>query len=89
MPAELIPSAMLTVSLTPDVDAENALRTVVLEFMDDVRTAERVIAARRNGELDAVPSGVIGADEWQSAWPTEPSDEQTPEESVGQADPIG
>ncbi|BDX30588.1 nucleoside triphosphate pyrophosphohydrolase [Mycobacterium antarcticum] len=89
VPAELIPSAMLTVSLTPDVDAENALRTVVLEFMDDVRTAERVIAARRNGELDAVPSGVIGADEWQSAWPTEPSDEQTPEESVGQADPIG
>lgn len=74
VPADLIPDAVTTVSVSADVDAENALRTSVLEFMADVRAAERAVTvARRSAdvaeELDDHPSGVISADEWRAHWP--------------------
>ncbi|WNG86514.1 nucleoside triphosphate pyrophosphohydrolase [Mycobacterium sp. ITM-2016-00317] len=74
VPADLVPDAVTTVSVSADVDAENALRTAVLEFMADVRAAERAVTvARRSAdvaeELDNHPSGVISADEWRAHWP--------------------
>lgn len=70
LPADLIPPGMSTITLAPDFDAENDLRSLVLEFIEDVRTAERAIAAAR-GELDASALGVADAEEWRSAWPGE------------------
>lgn len=72
VPADLIPSAMLTITVSPDVDAENALRSAVLEFMDDVRRAEKLIADTRGdgvGDLENVALGPISEDEWRAAWP--------------------
>src|SRR5919106_1534715 len=37
LPADLIPDAITSVSVSANVDAENALRSAVLEFMDTVR----------------------------------------------------
>jgi len=93
LPAELIPSAMMSVSVAPSGDAENDLRTVVLEFMDTVRTVERAIAAARRGEdvpeeLDIASLEVISEDEWRAFWPsahpvadTEPAPDRVPEPS--------
>ena len=79
LPADLVPSQLLTVTLTVDGDAENSLRSAVLEFMDDVRAAEQAIAAGR-GELDAAAVGVADAEEWRAAWPTEVPDAVTADE---------
>src|SRR6201997_742913 len=49
LPADLIPAEITSITVTADVDAENALRTAVLEFMDTVRGAEKAIAADRRG----------------------------------------
>ncbi|MGD9619789.1 MAG: nucleoside triphosphate pyrophosphohydrolase [Mycolicibacterium sp.] len=72
-PAELIPSAITTISVSADVDAENALRCAILEFMDDVRVAERSVVADRRGadvaeQLDDAPRQAIGEDEWRAYW---------------------
>lgn len=77
VPAELIPSGMLAITLSADgdADAENDLRSEVLSFMDDVRAAERTVAARRVAELDVVVTAGIGADEWRAAWPSEVADD--------------
>ena len=65
MPAELIPETVTSVVLDADRDAENELRTAVLEFMDAVRAAERAIAVHRTtAEMD-LP---ITADEWRRVW---------------------
>ncbi|BBX53890.1 nucleoside triphosphate pyrophosphohydrolase [Mycolicibacterium poriferae] len=80
VPAEVVPGELTSVTVSAEVDAENALRTAVLEFMDDVRTAERAAAAARRGddvaeELDAAPLAAISADEWRAHWPvTEEAD---------------
>lgn len=83
VPAELIPSGMLAISVTPDGDAENALRSEVLQFIDDVRGAERAIAAAR-GDAPGTPVGVAGADEWRAAWPSEVADPLT----LGELEPV-
>jgi XTP/dITP diphosphohydrolase len=84
LPADLIPSALTTVVVTPDVDVENILRTDVLEFIDAVRQAEKTIAATRRGadvpeELDIAVLDSVTAQEWHAAWPlpiaTEPAEE--------------
>lgn len=84
VPADLIPSAILAVTLSPDIDIENTLRSAVLEFMDDVRTAEKAIGLQ---------AGVISADEWRAAWPSEVADELTAQElipvEVIPAEPLG
>jgi XTP/dITP diphosphohydrolase len=73
LPAELIPSEITSITVTADVDAENALRTAVLEFMDTVQSAEKAIAADRRGadvpaELDVAPVGAITEEEWRAHW---------------------
>lgn len=85
-PAELVPDALTWITVTPEFDAENALRTAVLEFMEDVRVAERAAAAARRGddvaeELDDSPRGVISADEWRAHWPHEVFDEPEPQDA--------
>ena len=94
LPAELIPAALTTVAVSADVDAENALRTSVLEFMDTVRRVEKAVAAGRRGqdvpeELDVTALGVITEEEWRAHWPaeteaeaeTEPAPDRVPEPS--------
>jgi XTP/dITP diphosphohydrolase len=91
LPADLIPAGMTNVAVTLEGDAENGLRTTVLEFMDTVRTVERAIAADRRGEdvpeeLDIASLGVITEEEWRAFWPTD--DEAEPVELVDEAEPV-
>src|ERR1700722_19834503 len=50
LPTDLIPDTITSVTVSADSDAENALRSAVLEFMDTVRRVEHAIAAGRRGE---------------------------------------
>ncbi len=81
LPADLIPTDITSITVTADVDAENILRTAVLEFIDSVRSAERAIAADRRGddvpvELDVAAVGLITEEEWRAHWL--PADEDEP-----------
>ena len=76
LPADLLPAGLTSVTLEPNVDAESALRTVALEFIDTVREAERRIVAARRGdevavELDAAPLGAVSEEEWREHWPVQ------------------
>ncbi|MCB1287685.1 MAG: nucleoside triphosphate pyrophosphohydrolase [Mycobacterium sp.] len=64
LPADLIPASLRSVSLRPGGDAEQELRSAVLEFMDAVRAAERAIVQRRAGQLGC--TGPIDAQEWRA-----------------------
>jgi XTP/dITP diphosphohydrolase len=72
-PADLIPAEITSITVTSDIDVENALRTAVLEFMDTVRGTEKAVAAERRedvpAELDVAPVGVITEEEWRACWP--------------------
>jgi XTP/dITP diphosphohydrolase len=75
LPADLIPVQITSVSVYADVDAESALRTAVLEFVDTVRGVERAIVAARRGdsvpeELDVAPLGEVTEEEWRAHWPS-------------------
>ena len=94
LPADLIPAEITSITVLTGIDAENALRTAVLEFVDTIRNAEKAIAAARRGqsvpeEFDMTPLGEITEEEWRAHWPSgEPaldlvSDEAT--EAVGDA----
>jgi XTP/dITP diphosphohydrolase len=87
IPTELIPTEITSVTVAPDVDAENILRTAVLEFMETVHGVEKAIAAERRSagaaaELDATPLGMITEEEWRACWPAvdgaEPELERAP-----------
>lgn len=74
LPADLVPVALTSVVVSADADAENDLRSAILEFMDTVRVVESDVAAGRRGEdvpeeLDATPLGSITEDEWRTYWP--------------------
>jgi len=90
-PVDLIPTEITSITVKPDVDAENALRTAVLEFMDTLRGVEKAVAAQRRSadvpaELDVAPVGVITEQEWRACWP--PVDGTQPElESAGTDEP--
>ncbi|WP_082280177.1 nucleoside triphosphate pyrophosphohydrolase [Mycobacterium colombiense] len=76
LPADLIPEAVTSISVSADVDAESAVRSAVLEFVETVRGVERTIAAARRGtgvpeEFDVAPVGEISEEEWREHWPTE------------------
>lgn len=76
LPADLIPETVTSISVSADVDAESALRSAVLEFVETVRGVERVIAAARRGsgvpaEFDVAPLGEISEDDWREHWPAE------------------
>jgi XTP/dITP diphosphohydrolase len=92
LPADLLPDAITSVSVAAHVDAENTLRSEVLEFMDTVRRVEQAIAASRRGEdvpeeLDVATLGEITEDEWRAHWTpqaeilaeTEPAPDRIPE----------
>jgi XTP/dITP diphosphohydrolase len=90
LPADLIPTRLTSVTVSADDDAENTLRTAVLEFMDTVRRVENDIAAGRRGDdvpdqLDVAPLAVIPAQQWRAYWPseaeTEPAPDRVPEPS--------
>ena len=92
LPLDLIPTNITSITVTADVDAENALRTAVLEFMDTVRAVEKTVAADRRvadvlAELDVAAVGTITEDEWRACWPSadeaEPEPEPAAEESAG------
>src|SRR6516165_5020945 len=75
LPADLIPTEITSISVSADVDAESALRTAVLEFVDTVRVVERAIAATRRGdsvpeELDVASLGDVTEEEWREHWPS-------------------
>ena len=91
LPLDLIPTNVTSITVGPDVDAENALRTAVLELMDTVRAVEKAVAAERRvadvpAELDVVAVGTITEDEWRACWPSadeaEPEPEPATEESA-------
>jgi XTP/dITP diphosphohydrolase len=91
LPLDLIPTNVTSITVAPDVDAENALRTAVLELMDTVRAVEKAVAAERRvadvpAELDVVAVGTITEDEWRACWPSaddaEPEPEPATEESA-------
>ena len=70
LPADLIPAALTSVPVSPGGDAENALRTAVLEFMDKVRAAEAAIAESRPEGSEAATTS---ADEWRRHLPPDPT----------------
>lgn len=82
VPAELLPSGMLAVSLSPDIDAENTLRTAVLAFMDDLRSAEKAVAAARGVSAVDPQMGPISDHEWRAAWPAEVADDVAEDELI-------
>jgi len=91
LPADLIPEEITTITVTADVDAENTLRTAVLEFIDTVRGTEKAIAADRRGEhvpaeLDVAPVGVITEEEWRAHWlpAVEVGEPVAPEDNAGE-----
>jgi XTP/dITP diphosphohydrolase len=86
LPADLVPEAITSVSVAPHVDAENSLRSAVLEFMDTVRTTEHAIVAGRRGEdvaeeLDIASIGDVAEEEWRAYWPFKVEAEAEPEAS--------
>lgn len=90
LPADLIPATITSITVTADADAENALRTAILEFMDSVRGTERAVAAERRGEgvpeeFDVTRLGVITEDEWRAYWPPAVQ-ELLVEDEAGQVD---
>jgi XTP/dITP diphosphohydrolase len=86
LPADLVPAAITSVTVTADCDAENELRTAVLEFMDTVRRVEADVAAGRRGEdvpeaLDVTPLGTITEAEWRDYWPADDFEPEPDSES--------
>jgi len=75
LPADLIPERITSITVSGHVDAENTLRTAVLDFVDTVRNVEKAIATARRGDsvaeqLDVTPVGAIDAEEWRAFWPS-------------------
>lgn len=73
-PADLIPAEITAIEVSAGIDAESALRTAVLEFVDTVRAVEKSIATTRRGdsvpeEFDVAPLGEITDEEWRAHWP--------------------
>lgn len=64
LPGDAVPAELTTVHLEADCDAENELRTRVLDFMAAVRAAERAVAVQRGSDL--ADGGPITAEEWRS-----------------------
>lgn len=69
VPEDLLPAGLLCISVRAGADAENDLRTTVLDFMDAVRRAGAAAVAGRGGSGDAATA--ISAAEWRQYWRTE------------------
>jgi XTP/dITP diphosphohydrolase len=88
LPEELIPGDLVAIGTEFGGDAENALRTRTLEFMETVRKVEQNVIASRRGadvpaELDDATLGSVSEAEWRAHWPT---DEATAEGSAAEAE---
>jgi XTP/dITP diphosphohydrolase len=75
-PSDLIPAGVTSITVSADADAEDSLRTAVLEFMDTLRGVEKAVATERRSadvpvELDIAPVGSITEDEWRACWPAD------------------
>lgn len=73
LPADLIPQEITSISVSADVDAENALRAAVLDFVNIVRAVEKAIAVARRGdgavgELEGTALSVITEAQWRAHW---------------------
>jgi XTP/dITP diphosphohydrolase len=91
LPADLIPDTITSVTVSVDSDAENTLRSAVLEFMDTVRRVEHAIAAGRRGEdvpeeLDVATLGDISEQEWRDYWTPVVVDDTEPAPDEAQAE---
>ncbi|AGB25361.1 protein with tetrapyrrole methyltransferase and pyrophosphatase domains [Mycobacterium sp. JS623] len=91
LPADLIPETITNVTVSVDSDAENVLRSAVLEFMDTVRRVEHAIAAGRRGEdvpeeLDVSKLGEISEEEWRSYWTPVAVEDVVDEQNEAQAE---
>jgi XTP/dITP diphosphohydrolase len=92
-PTDLVPANVTSITVTSDVDAEDSLRSAVLEFMDTLRGVEKAVAAGRRAadlptELDVAPVGSITEAEWRAYWPvtgagSDPGSESPPTASDG------
>ena len=83
-PKDLIPTDITSITVTPEVDAENDLRTALLVFIDTVRGVEKAVVAQRRSsdvpaELDVTPVGSISEQEWRACWPSAGTDGAEPE----------
>ena len=93
LPADLVPDDMVSIGVGLGGDAENALRSATLEFMDTVRKVEHSIAASRRGEdvpevLDIAQLGTVSEQEWRAHWPTlVPESPTEPEASEEHTEP--
>ncbi|MHA7648506.1 nucleoside triphosphate pyrophosphohydrolase [Mycobacterium sp. ML4] len=86
LPAEFVPAELTTITLSPDIDAENTLRAAVLDFVELVRDVEKSIAATRRGdsvaeELDMTSLGFVTEEEWRTHWPVAESEPEFDDES--------
>ncbi|MEB3068580.1 nucleoside triphosphate pyrophosphohydrolase [[Mycobacterium] vasticus] len=57
LPEDLIPETVTSITVAADVDAENDLRTAVLELMDTVRAVEKMML------------GEFSEQQWRAHWP--------------------
>ena len=93
LPVDLIPEGMVSIGEGMGGDAENALRTATLEFMDTIRKVEYAVAASRRGEdvpevLDVAQLGTVSEDEWRAHWPTaQPAADEDVDEVVEDEQP--
>src|SRR6201992_329743 len=90
LPLDLIPTNITSITVTADVDAENALRTAVLELMDTVRAVEKAVAVERRiaglpAELDDGPVGTITEDEWRACCPSDDAAAPEPEPATDES----
>ncbi len=91
LPADLIPDTITSVTVAVGSDAENALRSATLEFMDTVRGVEHAIAAGRRGEdvpeeLDVATLGEITEEEWRAYWPSGDAEPEPERERIATED---
>jgi XTP/dITP diphosphohydrolase len=90
LPADLIPDGLVSIAMASGGDAENALRSATMEFMDVVRKVEQAVAASRRPDdvpevLDIAQLGVVTEEEWRAHWPTfEPEQPEVPEEPAAE-----
>lgn len=68
VPDDLIPPELTSVTVRAGGDAENTLRTRVLEFMAAVRTAEIAVAATRGAGAGLQAADGISAAQWREHW---------------------
>ncbi|BBX46097.1 nucleoside triphosphate pyrophosphohydrolase [Mycobacterium cookii] len=81
LPIDLIPGELTSITVTAEIDAENSLRTAVLEFMDTVRGVEKAITVERRAgdiaaDLEIAPAGAIREQEWREHWPAVDADDE-------------